>query len=103
MRETIEQKLYESEVPLHISEIHEYVNSLRPISEHSLRSNMRMEEDKIFTFFNCSFIGLSAKIYDEYWYQIPKVKAAHIRSMYYANQKFSSEQEKTRYYANLFN
>jgi hypothetical protein len=64
---------------------------------------MRMEEDKIFTFFNCSFIGLSAKVYDEYWHQIPKVKASHIKSMYYANQKFNSEQEKTRYYANLFN
>lgn len=102
LREIIEQKLYESKIPLHISEIHEYVNSLRPITEHSLRSNMRMEEDKIFTFFNCSFIGLSSKVYDSYWYNIPKAIASNIRFIYNSPLRFSSVEEKIEHYSNLY-
>jgi hypothetical protein len=102
LREIIEQKLFESEVPMHISEIHEYVNTLRPISEHSLRSNMRMEEDKIFTFFKCSFIGLSSKNYESYWFNLPKTIASNIRSIYNTTIQFNSEDEKIEYYSNLY-
>jgi hypothetical protein len=103
IREIIAQKLFESEVPLHISEIHKYINSLRPITEHSLRVNLKVEEDKIFIFFNCSFIGLSAKVYDSYWYNLPKSIASTIRSIFTSKLHFNSESDKISYFSKLYN
>lgn len=78
-REMIRKQLSNNDDPVHISDIHFYINTMKNVSLHSIYSNLRMDKDS-FTFFNCSFIGLSNKKYSEYWYTIKKFKPSQIRN-----------------------
>jgi hypothetical protein len=80
LRDIVTRKLNEVDIPLHISEILNYICTFRPISEHSLLSNLRNIDDGVFIFLNSSFIGLKTKTYDEHWYNLPKIKANIIRA-----------------------
>lgn len=92
IREIVEKLLSESERPLHISEFLSYFESFRPISESSLISNIKISENIKFQFFNCSFIGLKNKEYDEYWHQIPRFAGVIIKNV--VNNDFSTFQQK---------
>jgi hypothetical protein len=71
VREIVDGILNDSEKPLHFSEILSFFQTFRPITENSLRTNLKVSENFHFTFFNCGFIGLKSKKYDPFWYQIP--------------------------------
>ena len=66
-------------MPIHISDLIAIIEKMRPISLLSLNSNLRASESKMFKFFNCSFIGLTAKKYEQYWYDIPRFRPAYLR------------------------
>ncbi len=72
VREIVERLLKDAEKPLHVSEIIDYFKTFRPISERSLRTNLRVSENIHFTFFNCGFIGLKNKNYDAFWFNLPR-------------------------------
>ncbi len=77
LREIVEDLLLKSEHPLHISELCNEIQLMRPISVHSLFTNLRSVDYDCFVFFNCSYIGLSSKKYSEYWYDLPPVNGRH--------------------------
>lgn len=79
LREIVEDILLKREIPIHISELIAIIEKMRPISLLSLNSNLRASESKMFKFFNCSFIGLSAKKYEQFWYDIPRFTPAYLR------------------------
>ena len=79
LREIVEDILQKRDMPTHFSELIAIIEKMRPISLLSLNSNLRASESKMFKFFNCSFIGLSAKKYEQYWYDIPRFTPAYIR------------------------
>lgn len=79
LREIVEDILLKRDMPIHISELIAIIEKMRPISLLSLNSNLRASESKMFKFFNCSFIGLSAKEYERYWYDIPRFIPAYLR------------------------
>lgn len=78
IREIVEDILEVKDIPVHISELLETINKVRPITRHSLDTNLRADEHNAFKFFNCAYIGLNKKNYDDYWYQIPKFSSLHI-------------------------
>ncbi len=71
VREIVEGLLNDTEKPLHISELLSFFKTFRPLSEHSLRTNLKVSENIHFTFFNCGYIGKKKKKYDDSWYLIP--------------------------------
>ncbi len=77
LREIVEDLLLKSEHPLHISELCDEIQLIRPISVHSLFTNLRSVDYDCFVFFNCSYIGLGSKKYSEYWYNLPAVNGRH--------------------------
>lgn len=77
-REIVRKLLFERSDPIHVSELFEYLNTMKKVSLHSITSNLKVETEGTFNFFNCSYIGLSAKHYSDFWYQIPKIKPVHI-------------------------
>jgi len=79
LREIAEDILQKKDMPIHISELIAIIEKMRPISLLSLNSNLRTSESKMFKFFNCSFIGLSLKKYEQYWYDIPRFTPAYLR------------------------
>jgi len=79
LREIAEDILQKKDMPIHISELIAIIEKMRPISLLSLNSNLRASESKMFKFFNCSFIGLSLKKYEQYWYDIPRFTPAYLR------------------------
>ena len=78
LRDIVYTMLAKSDNPLHISEILANIRLLRPITENSLVTNLKSEENKLFQIFNCSFFGLSSKKYNEYWYNLPRVSGRHL-------------------------
>lgn len=79
LREIVEDILLKRDTPIHISELVSIMEKMRPISLKSLNTNLRASDTKMFKFFNCSFIGLSTKKYDQYWYDIPRFKPAFLK------------------------
>ena len=79
LREIVEDILLKRDMPIHISDLIAIIEKMRPISLLSLNSNLRASESKMFKFFNCSFIGLTAKKYEQYWYDIPRFRPAYLR------------------------
>jgi hypothetical protein len=73
IREIVFSLLFNSESPIHLSEILRIISKHRSITLRSLQTNLRFEENKLFKFYNCNFIGLNSKIYDQYWDNLPKV------------------------------
>jgi len=64
--------------PLHISDLHSFINTIKKVSLQSLHSNLKLESKETFKFFNCPFIGLSEKVYKEYWHKLPKFKPVYL-------------------------
>jgi len=83
IREIVEGLLETRSKPMHVSEILNYFETFRPITEHSLQSNIRVSENIHFYFFNCGFIGLKSRKYDDSWYKIPRFAASRFRSVYF--------------------
>jgi len=79
LREIVEDILLKRSDPIHISELIGIIEKMRPISVESLNSNLRASESKMFIFFHCSFIGLSAKKYDQYWHEIPRFVPSYLK------------------------
>jgi hypothetical protein len=92
IREIVEKLLAQHNNPLHISEIISFLKEFRPITEHSLLSNIKVSENIHFQLFNCSFIGLRNKDYDNYWFKIPRFKASDLRSIL-KNNKLNYEEQ----------
>jgi len=88
LREIVEDILEAKDVPVHISEILATINKIRPITSHSLNSNLRANEHNTFKFFNCAYIGLNSKKYDDYWHQIPRFNPHHLIQARSKNYKF---------------
>ena len=65
--------LNEHDDPMHISRIVNEISKHREINAKSVRVNLKVDEYKRFKFFNCYYIGLENKEYDEYWYKIPRI------------------------------
>lgn len=76
VREITQKLLQKSDPPLHISEILTFIQGFRPISAHSLITNLKLSENIHFHFFACGYIGLKNKKYDANWYQIPTFSPA---------------------------
>lgn len=77
-REIVRNLLSKRNDPIHISELHKYINSMKKVSLQSVLSNLKSETNGTFKIFNCSFIGLSEKQYSDYWYKLPRFKAGHL-------------------------
>lgn len=80
IRDIVCQMLQESELPLHLNTIYRTINNHRKISYNSLISNLKLSEG-IIIFFNCKYIGLKNKTYDQFWFNLPKInvlKFVHI-------------------------
>lgn len=92
-REIVRNILINRSDPIHISELYEYINSIKKVSLNSIRSNLKSEAEGTFKFFNCSYIGLSNKHYSDYWYQLPKIKPVHINKSVFPNVGSNEEQE----------
>jgi len=73
--------------PIHISELYEYLHTMKKVSLHSITANLKLETEGTFKFFNCSYIGLSDKHYSDYWYRIPKIKPVHMNLKALSNFK----------------
>lgn len=84
-RDIIKNLLLKRTEPIHISEIYEHINTFKKVSITSIISNLRAETEGTFRHFNCSYIGLSDKKYDDYWYKIPTFKAYHLNKRFYPN------------------
>jgi hypothetical protein len=92
IREIVEGLLLNRDEPIHISEILNYFETFRPISETSLLSNIRVSENIHFSFFHCSFIGLQGKDYPEYWAKISRFSLAKFKPIY-LNYDFDYEEK----------
>lgn len=90
IRQIVVAMLQANELPIHISEIHETINKIRPISFHSLDTNLRADIHDTFKFFNCSYIGLSKKKYDKYWKKIPRFYSLKAIKNRIKNQNFET-------------
>jgi hypothetical protein len=101
LRSIVSFLLTRSDIPLHISEILNHISAFRPTNERSIITNLQMVENDMFIFFNCKFIGLKGKIYDDYWYDLPKTLGRHFRTILlreFTIDKLSNEYlEKYRY------
>ena len=74
----IKNLLHDKNEPLHISELYDYINTMKKVSINSLSSNLKLETKGTFRFFNCSFVGLAEKIYDDQWNRIPKFRSVYL-------------------------
>jgi hypothetical protein len=78
LRDIVTNKLKDSSIPLHISEILSSISHFRNIDAKSLLSNLHAQDYKIFKFFNCGYIGLENKVYEQIWYKIPKLNPRNL-------------------------
>ena len=74
----IKNLLHDKNEPLHISELYDYINTMKKVSINSLSSNLKLETKGPFRFFNCSFVGLAEKQYDKSWDEIPKFSPVYV-------------------------
>jgi len=74
----IRNLLLKNNEPLHITDLHTFINKMKKVSIHSLYSNLKLETKGTFKFFNCSFIGLTEKAYDDSWANLPKFKPVYL-------------------------
>ncbi|MBI3141980.1 MAG: hypothetical protein HYZ16_04060 [Bacteroidetes bacterium] len=81
IKKRVEMILMKHTEPVHISIIINLMNIRQFVSDRSLRSNLRMDSTKKFTFFNCGFIGLSRFRYDDKWFNIPRLNARIIANL----------------------
>ncbi|MBL0310170.1 MAG: hypothetical protein IPP77_10970 [Bacteroidetes bacterium] len=86
IREIVEHQLSNIDTPLHISEILTLLGNFRDVSKHSIVTNLKLTENRVFKFFNCAFIGLASKKYDSYWNNIPRFIPAKFMGVYRNNQ-----------------
>lgn len=63
IRDIVEEYLLNANTPKHISEILSYVQKYRNTYERSVMSNIEMEENNRFQFFDGDFIGLKGRAY----------------------------------------
>lgn len=87
----IKNLLQDESEPLHISDLYTYINTMKKVSIHSLSSNLKLETKGTFRFFNCSFIGLAEKVYDDSWDRIPRFTPVHITTKSLTKFKSSDE------------
>jgi hypothetical protein len=92
VREIVEGLLLNRDEPIHVSEILNYFEPFRPITEKSLLTNLWVSENIHFVFFNCSFIGLQINKYSEYWSNIPRFSSAKFKTIY-LNKDFDYEEK----------
>ena len=90
-REIVRNLLSKRNEPIHISELYEYLSSMRKVSLNTLRSNLKLETEGTFKFFNCSYIGLSEKQYSDYWYKLPKFRPVHLTHLFSEIKKMGAE------------
>ena len=65
IRSIVKEYLDNSSTPVHISEITKYVLQYRPkTNEHSIIQNLKLDESKMFKFFENAVIGVSGKKYE---------------------------------------
>jgi hypothetical protein len=65
IRSIVKEYLDNSSTPLHISEITNYVLKFRPKSnEHSIIQNLKLDNSKVFKFFQNGFVGVFGKKYE---------------------------------------
>lgn len=65
IRSIVKEYLDNSSTPQHVSEITEYVLQYRPkTNEYSIIQNLKLDESKMFKFFENAVIGISGKEYD---------------------------------------
>ena len=88
--EIVENQLRNSETPLHFSEILQHLEKYREVSKHSIWTNLKLDLNRRFKFFNCSFVGLASKKYDDYWDNIPRLVPAKFLKVY-RNEDLSEE------------
>lgn len=63
IRDIVEEYLELADVPKHIGEIMEYVLRFRDTNEKNVLSNIKLEENERFTFYDGGFIGIKGKNY----------------------------------------
>jgi hypothetical protein len=77
LKDIVTSLLSKQKEPMHVSELLVQIAKFRPLSEHSLLTNLRIQNNNKFIFFNCYFIGLTGVKYEDYWHQLPQVDKQH--------------------------
>ncbi len=93
IRDIVYKHLEVSENPIHISVILDSIRAVRDISIESLMSNLRSDPYKKYYFFQCGFVGLKHKNYNEYWHTIPKFIPVYFYNLYNKNKTSLSLKE----------
>jgi hypothetical protein len=102
LREIVAKKLLEYDDPLHISQLLNYIETIRPISERSLLTNLKTDDDKRFIFFNCSFIGLSNRKYDETWKALKRFNGNILSKTYLKAYHLNTVEEAASHYFQVY-
>jgi hypothetical protein len=77
LRDIVLSLLNNSDAPLHVSEILNYLAQFRPVTLRSLLTNLRSANNGVFLFLNCNFIGVQSKNYKSYWFELPRINGRH--------------------------
>lgn len=81
LKGSVERILLDSAIPLHVSVIMDKLNNRRKVTEKNLMTNLRINNNANFIFFNCGFIGLARLNYESIWYHLPKFKPSVLRKL----------------------
>ncbi len=79
IREIVEEFLKQEETPKHISEILEYVLRFRDTNEKNVLTNIRLEENNRFKFYEGDFVGLKDKKYPIESINFKRAVGSHFR------------------------
>lgn len=77
IRDIVLSLLNNTEDPLHVSEILNYLAQFRQVTLRSLLTNLRAANNGVFIFFNCNFIGTQSKNYNSKWHNLPRINGRH--------------------------
>jgi len=103
IRDLVFNKLNKSNKPIHISEIMDFLNAIRPITEESLRSNLKSHEQKIFRFFGCGFIGLVNFKYDDFYNNLPRFAGGMFNKIFFNLHGLDSNEKIIDYFSEKYN
>ena len=102
LRDIVTKQLENSATPLHLSALVSFIANLRIINARSLLTNLQMDENDKFKFFNCGYIGLRNKQYDSYWDTLPRIVASNINFKMFESKNLFNSDEIAEYLFNRF-
>jgi hypothetical protein len=101
-RQLAAQLLEKSPDPIHLSEIHRYIQSFRPVPYRSLETTLRASQKPEFIFLPYGFVGLSERQYPERWHKTSPLNPHHFLQRNLAAYAGKSITEIAVIYNNLY-